>query len=206
MRVTPLSASGRTYNEGVDLVAVSTDGGSAWKTAAAPGRREWQAMLDTSATPPRWVDPKIPRWVEPIAWDAAGALYSLWTNSDGLWLARSTDRGGAWTSWRIVESGDTLHYPYLVARGRGELAASWFSGSGENLRAHVARIDVDAGGGPPRVSAAGPFAIDAWQRPEKPGDPATRDSAGEYLRSRSSRAARLRWSARFRTAARSGSV
>jgi hypothetical protein len=117
-RVVPLSAAGSKYDEGVDLVAVSTDGGATWRNTAAPGYREWS---------PGGYFP-VPRWVEPLAWDGRGALYSFWTNFKGIWLARSTDQGATWTTWRLRESPEVEYFPYLVARGRGELAATWFSG------------------------------------------------------------------------------
>ena len=180
-RVTPLSASGNRFDEGVDLIMVSSDAGKTWQKHAAPGTREWSPLMDTKVTPPRWVEPRQPRWVEPLAWDAQGALYSLWTNSDGLWLARSVDRGTTWTTWRLVESHDILYYPYLIARGRGDLAATWFSDSGKELLSHVAQIDVSSGDVLPRMVESRPFQIDSWVRGTRPDEPPIRDSGGEYL-------------------------
>jgi len=40
-RVVPLSAAGSKYDEGVDLIAVSIDGGMTWRKQEAPGYREW---------------------------------------------------------------------------------------------------------------------------------------------------------------------
>jgi hypothetical protein len=37
----------------------------------------------------------IRRWVEPLAWDGEGHLYSLWTDTTGVWLALRR-------SWRDV--------------------------------------------------------------------------------------------------------
>lgn len=174
VRITPVSASGHVLHKGVDLVAVSTDGGATWTKRAAPGTREW-----TYPFPMDRPDP-MPRWVEPLAWDASGALYSLWTDPSGLFLARSTDRGATWRTWRLAEGGALRYYPYLVARGRGELAATWFSGQGASMRAHVARIQVDDGPAAPRVTAAEPFAPDSWRR-RTPGPPTLYDTAGEYF-------------------------
>lgn len=106
----------------VDVAAMARDGGGCIVNgygASAP------------AVPPRWVEPALPRWVEPLAWDAEGALYSLWTNQEGLWLARSRDQGDNWTSWHMGKGDGVLYFPYLIARGHGELAGTWFSGVGE---------------------------------------------------------------------------
>jgi hypothetical protein len=171
VRVTPTSAAGSKYDEGVDLIAISTDGGMTWQKQEAPGYREWN---------PDYFP--VPRWVEPLAWDARGVLYSLWTNLKGVWLARSNDQGATWTTWRLAESPEVAYYPYLVARGAGELAATWFSGWTGTWEAHVARIDVDEGGAPPRVVESPPFKPDSWrQNPTWPEDPPTPDPAGEYL-------------------------
>jgi len=171
VRITPASAAGAKYDEGVDLIAVSTDGGMTWRIEAAPGYREWN---------PHWFP--VPRWVEPLAWDGQGALYSFWTNLKGVWLARSLDQGTTWTTWRLAESPEVAYYPYLVARGEGELAVTWFSGWTGTLQAHVARIDVDDGEAPPRVIEAPPFKPDSWRHNQKwPEDPQTPDTAGEYL-------------------------
>jgi len=35
-----------------------------------------------------------------------------------------------------------VYFPYLVARGRGELAATWFSGAGDELRWQVCEMQV----------------------------------------------------------------
>ncbi len=104
--------------------------------------------LDTVAMEPK-----------PLAWDAAGRLYSLWTDTAGVWLARSADRGATWTTWHAVESGQPCYYPYLVARGDGELAATWRCGRAGGVTLHVARIDVDKGGASPQVREAPPIPI-----------------------------------------------
>ena len=174
VRVTPQSASGNRNHEGVDLVAVSSDGGTTWQKHAAPGRREWTFPLSENEV--------LPRWVEPIAWDAAGALYSLWSNQQGLWLGRSVDRGAHWTNWRVVEGGDVMYFPYLVARGPGELAATWFSGPIADLQANVARLDVGAGDAAPRMRRAPQFRPESWERGKHEGSgPVPRDPGGEYL-------------------------
>jgi hypothetical protein len=180
VRVTPLSASGNRYDPGVDVIAVSSDAGTTWQKYPAPGEREWSPLVDTSVTPPRFIEPEVPRWVEPLAWDADDNLYSFWTNKSGLWLARSANRGATWATWRVAESRDIPSYPYLIARGHGELAASWFSGKAETLRAHVARIDV-ANAEAPRLIESAPLQLDVWQSGERPADPPTRGSGGEYL-------------------------
>lgn len=181
VRVTPLSASGNKFHEDVDIVAVSTDAGMTWQKHAAPGKRDWSPLLDTKASPPRWVEPLQPRWVEPLAWDAQGALYSLWANGEGLWLARSVSDGATWTSWRIAESSDVMYYPYLIARGTGELAATWFSGHAETLQAHLAQIEVRDVDASPRMIESPPLRTDSWGAGARPEDPLVRDSAGEYL-------------------------
>ena len=171
VRVTPLSASGNKFTPGVDLIAVSTDGGTTWQKHPAPGERDWSPDEDKGT----------PRWVEPVAWDADGALYSLWGSQRGVWLARSLDHGETWRNWHIIERDEISYYPYLIARGRGELAATWFSGQDGTLQAHVARIDVGDGKSLPRVIESQPFQIDAWHRQKNPSDPMRRDTGGEYI-------------------------
>jgi hypothetical protein len=170
VRITPLSASGNKFTEGVDLIAVSRDGGKTWQKHAAPGQRDWSPD-----------DKGTPRWVEPVAWDASGALYYLWGSAKGLWLARSLNQGETWTSSHIVDRDEVSYFPYLTARGRGELAASWSSGKGDSLQAHVAAIQVGDGKASPQVTESQPFQTEIWSWQEHPGDPLVRRTGGEYI-------------------------
>jgi photosystem II stability/assembly factor-like uncharacterized protein len=169
VRVTPASASGGKFDPGVDLIAVSRDAGATWATSPAPGHREWKSADDD-------------RWVEPLAWDARGALYSFWADGRQLWLARSADSGRTWVSWQVAEASDTAYFPYLVARGRGELAATWSFGRAEGLQWRLAHLVVGDGRARPRVTLSAPYRTDSWVRP--PGQPTgelVRSPAGEYL-------------------------
>jgi hypothetical protein len=172
VRISPIAASANRYFEGVDLIAVSLDGGATWTKRPAPGERKWD---------PTFSDPTlVPRWVEPLAWDAAGALYSLWSGGTAVRLARSDDQGASWTTWTLLDDGVPAYFPYLVARGSGELAATWFSGFGEEMAANLALIEAAPGGtSGPSVRRTEPFRIDAWQ--ETAGTTPARTPAGEYL-------------------------
>ena len=73
-------------------------------------------------------------------------------------------------------SDRTAFFPYLTARAKGELAATWFTAQmpgNASLRAHVARIQVDASTAP-LVRMSAPFEIDATT-----GKAPT--TAGEYV-------------------------
>jgi hypothetical protein len=174
VRITPVSASMNVEHPGVELVAVSIDGGNTWTKLPAPGTRTFTFPYSEAEDP-------MPRWVEPVAWDSVGHLYYLWTDPAALWLARSTDRGATWTTWKLAEGGNLRYFPYLTARGKGELAATWYSGRDESLRAHIARIDVSDPSTAPRVLEAPTVQPDTWGSGTKPGEPRKRDTAGEYV-------------------------
>lgn len=171
VRITPHSASGFKDHPGVDLIALSVDNGKTWRKHPAPGQRTWTPMMELKGG-------GVPRWVEPIAWDAASSLYYLWTDPTGVHLARSNDQGATWQQWLIVETKDVLpFFPYLIARRPGELAATWFSvkpGDDTTLRAHVARITA-AGNSSPQIAAAAPFTFDAVNASGIP------QAGGEYV-------------------------
>ena len=171
VRVTPISASGSRFDADVELIAVSRDDGTSWSKHRPPGERDWS---------PNLADPVASsRWVEPLAWDAEGALFYLWCEADAVRLARSTDDGVTWQTWTVTRNTGPNFFPYLAARGPGELAATWFSGKGDGLRVNVARIDVDADtDSAPRVALSTPFPQDAWIGE---GDGRMRDPAGEYV-------------------------
>jgi hypothetical protein len=154
-----------------ELVGVSTDGGRTWQKRAAPGDRDWPSKGSRTVT--------TRRWVEPLAWDASGALYYFWTNRDGLWLARSADLGSTWTKWNLEKTSDVAYYPYLAARNKGQLAATWFSGLEQTWTAHVMTITV-AGSASPVVAEAA-IQPETWGLSSRRENPQRRNSAGEYL-------------------------
>ena len=173
VRVIPLSAGGAKYAANADFVAVSTDGGATWRKRKVPGQRNWTPTEGT-----------IPRWVEPVAWDRDGNLWLLWTEGSGVWLAGSSDQGASWKSQRLVKtSGDTLSYfPYLAAGREGQLAATWFSGAGDELRWHACEIWPGRKGSELRFALSAPLPIDSWGPSELPSSlPLVRSTAGEYL-------------------------
>jgi hypothetical protein len=172
VRLTPISASGNKYVEGIDLIAVSTDSGITWKKQPAPGKRDWAPMDTPGATP---------RWVEPLAWDLHGGLYSLWTDIKGVWLARSTDRGVSWKTYKIANSEALSYYPDLAAGSSGELAATWFSGAGESLHFNACLIRFGQGVEQPHISLANPVQPDSWTKTGQPDHVLVRTTAGEYL-------------------------
>jgi hypothetical protein len=117
--------------------------------------------------------------VEPLAWDADGALYHLWSEGDDLMLGRSADLGATWKSRIAANDGRVAFFPYLIGRGSGELAATWFSGAGDEMMVNVALIQVPTSGdGSPLIVRAEPFQQDSWREAE---GSLTRDPAGEYV-------------------------
>lgn len=170
VRITPASASGNRFDEGVDLIAVSTDGGSTWQERQLPGKRDGASLGGLGA---------IPRWVEPLAWDATGALYVLWTDIKGIWMGRSDDLGVHWKTWMIAETEAMLYFPYLTARRSGELAATWFSGAAGNLHWQACRIQI-TDHGEPKVTRSSLFVTESFSDPHD-GSAPVRETAGEYL-------------------------
>ncbi|MBM4186700.1 MAG: exo-alpha-sialidase [Gemmatimonadetes bacterium] len=179
VRYVPMSASGNRFDAGVEGLAVSDDRGTSWRRYPPPAPLAWYPLFDTTVTPPVPRMPEQPRWVEPLAWDSTGALFAFWAVDSTVWLGRSLDKGGTWQSWPIAVAPATAYYPYLVARGNGELAASWITGKGAAMRANLARIAV-TDSGPPSVALAEPFDFESYTLPGF-GPDGTRDAAGEYL-------------------------
>lgn len=181
VRVVPISVSGNSFNAGEDWLFTSTDRGATWTKRTPPGTREWRAMRDTTKSPPEWMgEAPQPRWVEPIAFDATGALFMFWGHDHKTWLARSRDLGATWTTWQVTADSGVTYFPYLVARGDGQLAASWFTGTGDALVASVAYIETDDDDSP-RVHRAPSFAPEAFQPGVPPDTVPRRTAAGEYL-------------------------
>ena len=95
VRVGPGSESGNRCDDNADLVVVSVDEGASWHTYTAPGNPRPSGCLTDSST-------AIPRWVDPVAWDSAGALYTLWTTAAecGLRNPKTKARRGPLCEWR----------------------------------------------------------------------------------------------------------
>ena len=169
VRVTPLGASGGRFDEDLDFIAVSTDRGLTWTRSAVPGTLDWgETGLGT-----------VPRWVEPLAWDEDGSLYHLWSEGNEMWLGRSTDHGASWAKWQIALDEDIVFFPYLVALGSSEFAATWFSRA-DGMSVRVAVINAAESGSeiPPRVVMSEQIRFDSWM--EQDGN-WVRDTAGEYV-------------------------
>ena len=170
VHVGPGSASGNRCDKDVDFVVVSVDGGASWHPYAAPGSPRPSGCFADPSSP-------IQRWVDPVAWDSAGALYTLWTTEAGVWLARSANQGATWATLRVAtDAPDTAFFPYLTARAPGLLAATWLTFAGDSLHWRVARIDMRSGAQTPRIVASAAMALESWS-----GDPLHADAGGEYL-------------------------
>lgn len=172
VRVTPLSASGNRFDPGLDSLAISTDGGTTWTMRGVPGTRAWTDTFDPADG--------VLRWVEPLAWDSAGALYSLWSEGTGLVLGRSVDDGASWSSWAVVEDTLPLYFPYLTAHGNGVLYATWHSSHGDALRVNLARFQMRPDGTAPHVTRSAPIEVPSFRMAETDSVP-VRDPAGEYV-------------------------
>ena len=170
VHVGPGSASGNQCDKDVDLLVVSVNGGASWNSHPAPGSPR-PSGCESDPEPP------IPRWVDPVAWDSAGTLYTLWTTGAGVWLAHSENQGASWVTLRVATNApDTAFYPYLTARSPGILAATWLTFAGDSLHWRVARIDMRGSADPPRIVASSPMALESWT-----GEPVHADAGGEYL-------------------------
>lgn len=174
VRISPTSASADRQDPEADFIATSIDGGRTWTKHAPPAALTW-SLRST------WRQDSVNRWVEPLAWDAAGNLYHLWSEGRDLWLGRSADRGATWERWSIASDRERVLFPYLVARRQGELAATWYSGKGESLRGHVALITLGSVGAAPAVARAEPIAVNAWVPADEAVTDIRRWTAGEYF-------------------------
>lgn len=115
--------------------------------------------------------------MDPVAFDRSGALYSLWTDSTGVWLSRAKGNMNAWMTWRVSSrdgGSPTPFFPYLASRATGELAATWVLATQDTLHWQAAHIVVRGDDGGPMVRVATPLALESW-RGNGP------DAGGEYL-------------------------
>ncbi len=126
VRVSPSSASGFVFDEGLDLLILSMDYGSTWNEVELPGERDWSSVFGQGT----------PRWVEPIEWDEKGNLYYLWSEGKQLNLSVSYNDGKDWKTFPLTHSQKLIYYPYLNV-ANGEISCTWISGNGNELTHHA---------------------------------------------------------------------
>ncbi|MEO1053352.1 MAG: sialidase family protein [Bacteroidota bacterium] len=134
VRVVPISASGKKFDEGVDLLRLSLDFGQSWKEVSLPGARTWSADIYAGT----------PRWVEPIQWDASGNLYYFWSEGKQLKLGVSSDNGKQWSTYLVEDAEHILYYPFLSVTGN-DISCTWVSGFGKDLRHNAAILNINNG-------------------------------------------------------------
>ncbi len=131
VRVSPSSASGFVFDEGVDVILISSDYGSTWNEVELPGQRDWSSEFGQGT----------PRWVEPIDWDEKGSLYYLWSEGKQLVLGVSNNNGKDWKTFPITSSEKLIYFPYLNV-SNGEISCTWISGQGSELTHHAGVIAI----------------------------------------------------------------
>jgi hypothetical protein len=169
VHIIPGARSGFVCDEGTDLIALSTDDGATWRKFPAAGNARPSGCLGRAQETPRWVDP--------LAFDRTGALFSLWTDSAGVWLSRAQGDMKTWTTWRVSsrDSGAaTPFFPYLASRATGELAATWVLDTKDTMHWQAAHVVLHGDDGSRTVDVANPLILESWRdnRPE---------AGGEYL-------------------------
>ena len=171
VRIIPGARSGFVCDTTTDLVALSTDDGATWRKIKAPGVK--------ARTPGCFDDKEIPRWVDPLAFDRRGNLYTLWTDSTGVALGRASGDLSGWSTWRLTKrsAGEPVaFFPYVAARNDGDLAATWMVMTSDTLHWRAAKIvDRADNGASPAVRLSMAFPLEAFRGNGKA------DSGGEYL-------------------------
>lgn len=170
VRIAPGAAGGNKCDVDTDIIAISTDGGATWQKHPAPGLpRQTGCDLGPGA---------IERWVDPLAWTKEGNLNALWTDSSGVRLSTSRDRGVTWTTWTLLPRSNgkpTSFFPYLTDNGKGGLAGTWFTEPADGLRWHAAFIETRADGAPLIEQSA------RMTMESRRGEPLHDDPGGEYI-------------------------
>jgi hypothetical protein len=140
VRVSPESASGMVYDEGVDHIYISKDFGKSWTAVAAPGTRNWIPTTQRQMG-------QMQYWVEPLAFDAQGQLYYLWSEGQTLKLGISNNLGQDWNIKDLYTSDMQSFFPYLQIQD-GQLLCTWLSEKADmetmsyTLHHHVAYISL----------------------------------------------------------------
>jgi hypothetical protein len=164
VRVVPKSAAGHRLDEGVDLIKLSLDNGDTWTDVELPGKRAWT-----------WEYSRIPRWVEPLAWDKEGRLYALWSEEEELKLGISNDNGNTWHEHTVAQSPDLIYYPYMKMSEKGILC-TWVSGFDQDILHHAAVLNVKETG--IKTYTMAQSKLDIWR---KRNEIYQRTTAGEYF-------------------------
>lgn len=173
VRIGPVSGSGHVEHEGVDLIALSRDGGDSWSKYAIPGDIRWDADFERPGS--------VPRWVDPLAWGRVNTLYHLWSEGQQVWLGQldDTNTNERWDKRVIAVEKGTAFFPFLSTNVGEKLVATWFVRDGEQLLLRVALINLSDDGESDnhQIALADLVVPQTWVDTIEAREP---DSAGEY--------------------------
>jgi len=107
----PGARSGFVCDSTTDLVALSADDGASWRKVKAP----------TAGRTPGCLGGKdVDRWVDPVAFDRAGQLYALWTDS-----RQEPGRGWRISRHRFLRDGSIAVVTPIQNPAKQRLGFTW---------------------------------------------------------------------------------
>jgi len=130
VRVSPASASGHKMDQGTDLIRLSPDNGKTWKSIDLPEKLTWTEDMSG-----------VPRWVEPLAFDEIGNLYTLWSTGNELKLAVTSNEGKDGQTHTWISHEETLYVPYMENSGDNNMITNT-AGFGDQLRHHAGLVHI----------------------------------------------------------------
>jgi hypothetical protein len=106
---------------------VSDDRGASWTTPVAAATFPFTVARDPAGGAVRAFSANLG-----AAEGLDGALYLTWSAGRGVFVARSRDPGGTWTSARVVEASSQTFLPTLGLAGDGTVGVTWYDFDGSH--------------------------------------------------------------------------